>query len=377
MALARIEEATSTELVYAAYERVEGEKATDGAGFLPWVLLFAFGGGGLAVYYSRIGYFPDIEWQQALSYLGALAIIGGWIVVLFSLLLFVPGFIWSEFLIFDPTILGVLCFVRNERPEMCFRTAGTYIVAPFLGIMTVCDLMLTQLQWPWAALGGVVATACSCIYLWTMLSEHVRQAHLFGTDRASRLVKYVIAFATTALLGVFSLVIIKSLLDYPPFSWMTLICPLLVALSNALVAMEFRFGKTRSILISAAAAVVLLVMGETGLHDPLTQARRATPTALSDKTEHATLFDTVWRRFGFCGRASSTLVIDASGCAMLRGQDLVVTDIDKNLCRISNVAVLSRLGADVFFRAQDKRVSLPKTHVVSWSIPADLEVACP
>src|SRR5579864_99782 len=113
MALARIEEATSTELVYAAYERVEGEKATDGAGFLPWVLLFAFGGGGLAVYYSRIGYFPDIEWQQALSYLGALAIIGGWIVVLFSLLLFVPGFIWSEFLIFDPTILGVLCFVRK------------------------------------------------------------------------------------------------------------------------------------------------------------------------------------------------------------------------------------------------------------------------
>ncbi|HTQ81336.1 MAG TPA: hypothetical protein VMM92_15160 [Thermoanaerobaculia bacterium] len=354
----------------------EAPRGGDGS-LLLWFLLFAFGGGGLAVYYSRIGYFPDIEWHEALSYLGLLSITGGWLVVLFSLLLFVPGFFWSEFLIFDPTILDTMCYVRNERPEMCLRTAGAYVVMPFLGVITVSDLLLTQGLW--VTLGGAAAaTIGACIYLWRKLDGYVRKANLVDNDRKSRLVKYTLAFATTAFLGVFSLVVIKSLMNYPAFSWMTLICPLVVALSNTLVAMQFRLSKVSAMLISATAAVILLGIGETRLRDPLMNAELTQPTASRpEKKEQITLFDSIWRSFGFCGQPKTTLVIDDKGCSTLVGQDLKVTGLRAGLCKVSDVAILSRLGNNIFFKMQERRISLPKERVVSWSVPADLQTACP
>jgi hypothetical protein len=42
---------------------------------LLWFILLVFGGGCLASYYSRIGYFPRIAWEESLSYLGVLSIV--------------------------------------------------------------------------------------------------------------------------------------------------------------------------------------------------------------------------------------------------------------------------------------------------------------
>src|ERR1700710_2957120 len=73
-----------------------------------WLMLFVFGGGLLALYYAGVGYFPEVSWQDALTYLALMTIIGGSLLVAYSFLLFVPGVIWSEFLICDDQLKQVL-----------------------------------------------------------------------------------------------------------------------------------------------------------------------------------------------------------------------------------------------------------------------------
>ena len=41
-----------------------------------WLVFLAIGGGLLALYYAKIGYLPDIEWNSTLVYLAAASIIG-------------------------------------------------------------------------------------------------------------------------------------------------------------------------------------------------------------------------------------------------------------------------------------------------------------
>src|SRR6201999_844240 len=55
----------------------------------------------LALYYGEIGYLPDIDWHSLLIYLAAASIIGAGLGGLYFLSLFLPGFLWAEFLVSD------------------------------------------------------------------------------------------------------------------------------------------------------------------------------------------------------------------------------------------------------------------------------------
>jgi len=66
-----------------------------------WLIFLAIGGGILALYYARIGYLPEIEWKAVLIYLFIGSIVGGVIGLLLTISLFIPGVLWSEFIILD------------------------------------------------------------------------------------------------------------------------------------------------------------------------------------------------------------------------------------------------------------------------------------
>src|ERR1044072_6207613 len=69
-----------------------------------WLIFLAIGGGILALYYARIGYLPDMKWKAVIIYLFIGTLVGGAIGLLLTISLFVPGFIWSEFIIFEPSL---------------------------------------------------------------------------------------------------------------------------------------------------------------------------------------------------------------------------------------------------------------------------------
>ena len=82
-------------------------------GLLIWIIFLGFGGGVLALYYADINYLPEIAWDASLTFLGVISIIGGTIVVILSLLLFFPGFIWCRFFICDKR-LAKLFYMQDE-----------------------------------------------------------------------------------------------------------------------------------------------------------------------------------------------------------------------------------------------------------------------
>jgi hypothetical protein len=107
-----------------------------------WLILFVFGGGLLALYYGGIGYFPEVTWQDALTYMALMTIIGGSLLVAYSFLLFVPGAIWSEFLIFDQQLYKVL-MMGGRRWEPCVWSVSKRIVYPFALFMACCHFLLS------------------------------------------------------------------------------------------------------------------------------------------------------------------------------------------------------------------------------------------
>lgn len=106
-----------------------------------WLILFVFGGGLLALYYGGIGYFPEVSWQDALTYLALMTIIGGSLLVAYSFLLYVPGAIWSEFLIYDPQLRhGLMMPTRTWEP--CVLSVTKRILFPFTLFMASCHFLL-------------------------------------------------------------------------------------------------------------------------------------------------------------------------------------------------------------------------------------------
>jgi hypothetical protein len=106
-----------------------------------WLILFVFGGGLLALYYGGIGYFPEVSWQDALTYLALMTIIGGCLLVAYSFLLFAPGAIWSEFLVFDPQLYPALT-MSSRQWEPCVVSITKRIVLPFTLFMAFCHFLL-------------------------------------------------------------------------------------------------------------------------------------------------------------------------------------------------------------------------------------------
>lgn len=113
------------------------------AGVALWLMLFVFGGGLLALYYAGVGYFPEVSWQDALTYLALMTIIGGSLLVAYSFLLFVPGVIWSQFLICDSQLKQVLAM--DARPwEPCVLSVMRHIIFPFALFMAACHFLLYE-----------------------------------------------------------------------------------------------------------------------------------------------------------------------------------------------------------------------------------------
>lgn len=105
-----------------------------------WLVFLVFGGGLLAMYYSRIGYVPDIAWSGLLNYLAILTLIGGAVGLLYGLLLVAPGLIWSKYLIFDQDkrLQKMLCWGEDGGSGTpCSATVLRRLVGPF-AIFMLC-----------------------------------------------------------------------------------------------------------------------------------------------------------------------------------------------------------------------------------------------
>lgn len=251
----------------APLEGLSGANAT----LMAWILFLGFGSAFLTFFYSKIHYFPELRWQDSFSYLAAISILGGGIVAIYGLLLFVPGWIWSEFLIFDTELQqGALCYRFNDQElpfEPCFWSISRCLVLPFFLLMVVLHLVLLADNEPWLLtttfLVGLLAITW---YSARVFSKELRRRPMphAGATRRSLLVKYVLSANAAALAGFTSLWVIGRLVAGKSHSpLLVLICTIWVTGSNLLVAVQFRKHGSHALMTGIVAAITLVICGET------------------------------------------------------------------------------------------------------------------
>ena len=368
-----------------------------GATLVLWFILLAFGGGCLAWYYSSIRYFPDILWEEALSFLGVLSIIGGSLTVTFSLLAFLPGVIWSEVLLSDCQLRGPLRYERaHDDLEPCLVSMWWIIGKPFaIFILFIHMFIFLAVALPgyWGlvimALGTLLLLVlATMLFMWKVRKAlekwgeiHCREtrqvdprqhdpstvpdsfqesssallrASVATSDpRQSSEAKYRAAFVASALLSLAALMILERVfgLDYrdPRAYGLALFCVAVVVGANIFVASLFETRRLMAIAVAGLATILLLVVGE-WVEGP------------------ASLLHKVMRSYGVGESTHYDLIVNEDGGELLAAQGLYVQLGAKGKWgKIRNVAILSRLGDNFFLCSHHRRVSLRRSMVVSWS----------
>ncbi|HEY9420489.1 MAG TPA: hypothetical protein VIW92_03665, partial [Thermoanaerobaculia bacterium] len=302
--------------------------STANASLLIWLLLLTFGGGLLSLYYARIGYFPDIKWEESLTYLSVLSLVGGSLVLTYILLLFVPGLIWSEFLIFDTELQETLCYKGDKGREPCMFSILKHIGAPFSIFMLVAHVF---------ALAGfsvlvVVAFLCLAmisIWQWRKFKRRLGpyRQHT-DADPRSLLIKYVSAFDVSAIVSFASLITIYSIIkpERAQLSAILWICTSVVIVANLAVAVQYRRRPARAVATSILAAFILLVSGEVVADNP-----------------SATLPARIMALYGFGGEETVTVLVTEKGrhIAEQYGIPVAGKSLQNGGGTIKNVQILS------------------------------------
>jgi hypothetical protein len=328
-----------------------------GAGLVAWLVFLAIGGGVLAQYYAEIRYMPDMEWHSALTYIAAATFIGAGMTALFYLSVFLPGFIWSQFLICAPESRARFCdFDEKGKLEARVWELVRLLGLPFWVVLLITHAIPTTGIWSYYVLVGVVLLISSVsVWLWPKLSRPSRFCDLIDSENGEsndpfrkRWSAHWFWFTLSIFLGQTAVVLIIGITGMQPTrTWnyftLTLLCSGMVSVSNHVVASIYHVHPKRALAAGLIAAFLLLLTAD---------RLNSLPTQLM-------------ALYGFGSGQKVDLVLRADGIAIAK--DLGLTPEGE---RLRCVEILSRLGSDYFLRRGDNKFTLPKEAVASWETTA-------
>ena len=322
---------------------------------LAGLVFLAFGGGIISFYYSHIRYLPDIEWSQSIVHLATATLVGGGFAILLTLSLFLPGCVWSAFLIRDERLMESFCF-HEDTDEICLLTLFWKIGFPFGVAVFINHIFLVAFE-KWLRDSLLYAFGITCAILlipmgfWIthnlkQLLEPVKES-LVDKEENRRLFKYVSWFLISIVVSQFSMLLIYLLSGRPTGKafWITTIfCTLGVLISNHVVAIHYEKSRVQSVLASLVIAALLLFIAD----------------------RNSTLSVQVLAFFGL-GEASASidLLLTEDGVLARDKLGLAGRCPPESQERLCDVQVLSRLGNEYLLKAGDRIFSLPKSAVIS------------
>lgn len=352
-----------------------------------WLTFLTLGGGILLLYYARLRYLPEVEWDKSLVYLALATLIGGTVALLLGLSLFVPGYIWSEFLICDERLKNAFCF-HPDTNETCLQTLAKNIGLPFWFVLLGSHLTLlvvplfmsaTTLQdktllWIYAGVSFVlllVVSRCMKVMFRRLLHiarkaeieksknpERSGQAGNCSTQEKERrkqedqrrVFKYIAWFGLSVLVGQISMILIYLLSGRQtglPFLITTIACGLGVLISNHFVAIHYRTSHVQSIIAALVITVLILFFTE--------------------RNEKLSLKIGSFFGVGYESQKVNLLLDDEGRRIIceLKLPNTCTDPKDSSDNKISGVYILSRLGNEYYLDYQGKTFTLPKSAVRS------------
>jgi len=333
------------------------------------LVFLGFGGGLMTLYYSRIHYFPEIEWKSAIMYLAGISFVGGGVAIIFACSVLVPGYIWNSCMVLDPATQATFSYNENEP---CVRAIWKWLGWPFLTVMFISHLFLLLIpRWGTRAyaITGILAlllTALIVRFWWFKKIPRERESSTSEdpTEKASRsllsffasnwkilrrrdddmvkrhLFKFTVWFSASILLSQVSLLFVYLMSGRPVehFWPLTVMCTLGVFTSTLWVAVNYSRYPTRAVVGSLIVAVLLLIAAN----------------------HYSFLPGQIMDRFGFGESHRVDILVDKDGADLIKGLELEACKENK-LC---DVEILSKVGDEYFLRTDKCRTfTLPKSVV--------------
>jgi len=318
---------------------------------LAGLVFLALGGGIISFYYSHIRYLPDIEWSQSIVHLATATLIGGGFAILLALSLFLPGCMWSAFLLRDEELQDAFWF--QDSNEVCLFTLLWNIGLPFGVAISLTHISLIAIEESQAnSLLGWYAFTCAILLIpigfWIKHNlDNLLEDKSLGLEKNRRLFKYIAWFLVSIVVSQFSMLLIYLFSGRPTGTafWITTIfCILGVFISNHFVAIHYEKSRVQSVLVSLVIAALLLFIAD----------------------RNSTLSVQVLAFFGLGEKSASIdLLLNEEGAKASEKLGLQGRCMPKLEERLCDVQVLSRLGNEYLLKAGDQIFTLPKSAVVS------------
>ena len=319
-----------------------------------WFLFVLCGGVVFAVYYARIEYLPDIELSAALTYLVAASIIGSSLVVLLTLLLIVPGFVWAEYLTRDPSLKKAFCHNSDITPSKF----ASRLILPFFAFALVAHLILIfHYRWSFSLFVPIVM-----IKGWYMWSKEGRECANDTKTRRRICLAYAFRYGISVVAGLIATFTLFKLLGLTAtmYRWEHFaICTVGVVSANTVVAVLWH-RRQRVFALASAIAFALGLLVATDYFDPLPEKIVST--------------------YGFGQHVQ--LIVSEDGYKALRAakigsnDDKIVPNDDKKVPNddktgpkvLDNVQILCRMGSNYFLKIGTRKMALRKSDVISWAV---------
>lgn len=321
-----------------------------------WLIFLGVGGGLLALYYIRIGYLPDMEWNAALIYLFVGSIFGGVIGLLLTISLYLPGVIWSEIIVFERTLDNHLTYYaehdeasgkQSMRKEPCIKSIMLCLGLPFLLALVISHLFLRVSQMPvikWIDLYWVVAGLLLVATFFVM--RKIFRSLLKPKDKiiSRQIFKYSIWFTLSVLLNQISMYVTYRLADRTPdptdFLILTGMCTTSVLISTHVVAVRHRYYPRQALVAALVAAGVLLFTAD----------------------RFSSLSMKLMNRYGIGDDKRVNLLVTKEAVQLLESEGVPTCGVQ----HVCNVEILSKIGDHYFVRVDNKvSITLPKSDVIA------------
>lgn len=302
-----------------------------------WLVFLGIGGGLLALYYRRIGYLPEMEWNAALVYLFVCTVFGSVIGLVLTMSLYLPGVIWCDVIIFERTLDYHLTYYaphdepsgkRSRRKEPCIKSIVLYLGLPFLAALIASHWFLHKdYYWAMTALPLVVFVGMWLLFRWLLKPQ--------DETTKRQIVKYSSWFTLSVFLNQISMwmfyVLGNRTSEPTNFLILTAMCIAGVWISTHVVAARQRYYQRQALVFALLAAVVLI--------------------CITDRYNFLSM--KLMNRYGVGDTKNFNLLVKPELVSLLDSEG-VCTCGPQHLC---NVEILSKMGDHYFVRVE-RRVDM-------------------
>ncbi|SEA01869.1 hypothetical protein [Alkalimonas amylolytica] len=307
-----------------------------------WFSFLSLGGAVYSLYYSNIGYMPDLDFQSAVTFLAVASITATLLVILFMVSLIIPGVFWVETWSNDSKFKRY--WEKEDGSKNFLRVVGWFVI-PLLFWLGVVVVIISEKP----------------IYLPVFLIVLIlvgwilnKKSQLTGKELATEYGRLVFTSIGCTFLAFFPIYIVSILTfsGVETTKGSSIFVGFLVAFAIGfinLLAIMKRKSQNGLIYYSVLGLTAFFIL-------------------FSSFEMFHRIPERVMEIYKFGAIKNASVVFKSEACLPLKMQGVIQSFEAEAPCKVSELTILSRLGEEFYIEKDKIRIAINKSDVISWAV---------